>query len=261
MRTVVPMALIVLLGCSPNAPSAEPPTGVRLGPARFAMGTDTTELPSIMARYGISHAELFAGEMPRRTVSLDPFEIDRTEVTNAAFAAFVADQPEWAPESLGVPGYLETWVSGVPPSGEEQRPVAFVTWRAAVAFCAAAGGRLPTEAEWEYAARGGLSGEVFPWGDRMPDAEDANWSGTGLDRTVDVASYPPNGYGLYDMAGNVWEWTSDAWVGADADAPRRVIRGGSFGAAPVNLRVRYRDSHRESDPVAHVGFRCARSVR
>ena len=105
-------------------------------------------------------------------------------------------------------------------------------------------------------------------GERMrPHPERANYGASKVNGPVRVGTYPPNGYGLHDMAGNVWEWTSDNWRDRH-DAPpvhgagaRKVIRGGSFGANPLQLRVTFRDSHKPDDPVAHVGFRCVRDAR
>ena len=180
--------------------------------------------------------------------------------------------------------------------GRERHPVTHVAAEDADAYAAWAGKELPTEAEWEFAARGGLDGAVYTWGDdpapkgRMM----ANrWHGEfpwqnlrpGGHGTSAVESYPPNGYGLYDMAGNVWEWTSDFYAApaarhaccvprnprvTSAEAslapgqpgariPRRVIKGGSHLCAP-NYCLRYRPAARQSEAVdtstAHLGFRC-----
>lgn len=86
----------------------------------------------------------------------------------------------------------------------------FVVWYAAVVYCRSVHGRLPTESEWEYAAHGGQTTE-FPWGDEAPDSRRVNFGGSGRDAPVDVGMYPPNRFGLYDMAGSVWEYTADAW--------------------------------------------------
>jgi formylglycine-generating enzyme required for sulfatase activity len=176
-------------------------------------------------------------------------------------------------------------------------PVVHVAFEDAVAYAWWAGKELPTEAEWEFAARGGLEGKAYVWGDAfMPNGKVmANtWQGQfpwenlledGYEWTAPVGSFPPNGYGLYDMAGNVWEWTVD-WYQPHADIehacctlhdprggaaeksydprvpvriPRRVMKGGSFLCAP-NYCHRYRPAARMAQPVdtstCHLGFRC-----
>jgi formylglycine-generating enzyme required for sulfatase activity len=170
--------------------------------------------------------------------------------------------------------------------GRERHPVTHVAFADAVAYAEWAGKSLPTEAEWEYAARGGLDGAVFTWGDEpTPKGRQmANtwqgefpWQNLLLDRnegTSPVGSYPPNGYGLYDMAGNVWEWTEDwfsAPIGGSGSCcapqppvpqerfPRRVIKGGSHLCAP-NYCLRYRPAARQGEAIdtstGHIGFRC-----
>lgn len=262
----------------------EIPLGMALIPGgSFRMGTDSSTIPDLMARFGTRRAEFFLPEIPGHEVVVRPFYLDVTEVTNAEFAEFVKEEPEWAPGAI--PGsfhngrYLEHWNGGTPESEQADNPVVFVPWYAAVAYCGWRGKRLPTESEWEYAARGDLEDAQFPWGDEPPDSTRVNWAYSGLGGAVTVRSYPPNPYGLYDVAGNVWEYVVDAWtssyraVSADGGAStafdpdtlarvrtRRVIRGGSWGGAAVNLRVAFRDSHPPDGAGDHVGFRCAQSV-
>lgn len=196
--------------------------------------------------------------------------------------------------------------------GREDHPVVHVSWEDAAAYAAWAGKQLPTEAQWEYAARGGVEGARFVWGDEAPGEEGPHraniWQGefpvrnTGADgwmRTAPVGSYAPNGYGLYDMAGNVWEWCAD-WYRPDAYAgraavdgpageghgccenpagparsfdpmepytPKRVTRGGSF-LCHARYCESYRPAARRGTPpdtgMSHLGFRCvmpARAVR
>jgi len=169
-------------------------------------------------------------------------------------------------------------------NGRDRHPVVHVAYEDAEAYASWAGKELPTEAEWECAARGGLEDAAFAWGDdQFPDGKPmANtWQGQfpwqdlkldGYEGTSPVGSFPPNGYGLYDMTGNVWEWTSDWFAGQSADAPccapeplagerfpRRVIKGGSHLCAP-NYCLRYRPAARQGEAIdtatSHLGFRC-----
>jgi formylglycine-generating enzyme required for sulfatase activity len=180
-------------------------------------------------------------------------------------------------------------------NGRDRHPVVHVAYEDAAAYAAWAGKALPTEAEWEYAARGGLDGARFAWGDdELVDGKPmANtWQGRfpwenlrldGHEGTSPVASFPANGYGLFDMTGNVWEWTSDFFTARHADEvehaccvpqnprveagstlpgerfPRRVIKGGSHLCAP-SYCLRYRPAARQGETVdtstSHIGFRC-----
>ena len=173
-------------------------------------------------------------------------------------------------------------------NGRDHHPVVQVAYEDAQAYASWADKELPTEAEWEYAARGGLDGAVFAWGDEHFPGGKAmanSWQGDfpwqnltldGYEGTSPVRSFPSNGYGLYDMTGNVWEWTTDALTADGADeseapccAPRRplegetfarkVIKGGSHLCAP-NYCLRYRPAARQSETIdtstGHIGFRC-----
>ncbi len=172
-------------------------------------------------------------------------------------------------------------------NGRDHHPVVHVAYEDVQAYAGWAGKELPTEAEWERAARGGLEGAVFAWGDEHFPGGQAmanTWQGEfpwqnlkvdGHEGTSPVGSFPPNGYGLYDMTGNVWEWTCDLFDSAPAEEiespccapasepgerfPRRVIKGGSHLCAP-NYCLRYRPSARQSQMIetstGHLGFRC-----
>jgi len=285
----LPLALVLAsslaLGVPPGvaAPSDDM---ARIPGGAFDYGTDSAEIPQLMLRYGVTDqrvAALFLEEVPRRRVTVASFLMDRTEVTTASFARFVAENPRWAKTGdsarISNGDYLRPWAGGRPPARSDSLPVTFVTWFAATSYCASMGKRLPTEVEWEYAARGGLVGETFPWGPELPTPSRANYGASGIDAPVDVARYPANRYGLFDMAGNVWEFVADRWTSpraarsdaARGNAPwssnaeqaakeRVVIRGGSFGGGTINLRVRYRDSHPAGGAAAHVGFRCAKDT-
>jgi len=171
-------------------------------------------------------------------------------------------------------------------NGRDRHPVVQVAFEDAEAYAAWAGKELPTEAEWEFAARGGLEGADFAWGhEHFPDGKAmANtWQGEfpwqnlkldGFEATSPVGSFPPNGYGLFDVTGNVWEWTTDFFTSRHdketraccapqlllgENFPRRVIKGGSHLCAP-NYCLRYRPAARQGEAVdtstGHIGFRC-----
>jgi formylglycine-generating enzyme required for sulfatase activity len=252
--------------------------------AAFQMGTAASEVAHLQQLFNIKRADLFAAELPQHKVTISTFYLDRYEVTNAQFKSFIGKNPAWRAERMPLKyqngNYLKDWSGNDYPQGKANHPVVNVSWYAAVAYCQWAGKRLPTEAEWEYAARGGLTGKAFPWGDEAVDKSRANYFGSGIGGTVAVGSYAANGYGLFDMAGNVWEYMADEWGPYSSAAQvnpvgggnlfldksyqevttRRVIRGGSWGGAPVNLRVTYRDSHPADGARDFVGFRCAKTA-
>lgn len=246
------------------------------------MGIDTTQIPSFQKIFDIDGPQLFQDEVPKHWVTLDDFYIDECPVTNAQFKRFTDANPDWQPDQiprqLDNGNYLKHWKETGALTIHADHPVVNVNWYAAVAYCRWAGKRLPTEIEWEHAARGGLNG-LFPWGSQPVDGSRANFSGSGLNSTSPVGKYPANGYGLFDMAGNVWQFVADEWkpysstpqksavaggnLFLDGTAflkvkTRRVIRGGSFGGVSVNLWVEYRDSHPPDASRDFVGFRCAK---
>jgi sulfatase modifying factor 1 len=246
------------------------------------VGIDNKEIPRLQEVFSVDGPELFRDEVGKHTAHVADFYLDKYLVTNAQFKKFVETNPEWQPGSVPAQldngNYLKHWKTPGEPLAEANHPAVNVNWYAAVAYCRWAGKRLPSEAEWEYAARGGRDA-LFPWGNEPPDKSRANYGGSGLGTTSSVGAYPANGYGLFDMAGNAWEFTRDEWKlyseisGGDGVAKkselrdaqeflqvktRRVIRGGSFGGAPVNLWVDYRDSHPPNGSREFVGFRCAK---
>ena len=152
-------------------------------------------------------------EQPVHTVSIDAFFMDRYEVTNLEYKKFVLTNPRWGKDRIDKRfhngSYLAHWNGNDYPGGKAHHPVVYVSWYAAVAYSKWAGKRLPTEAEWECAARGRLSGKAYPWGDVINSTK-ANYGNSVGDTTV-VGKYSPNKYGLYDMVGNVWEWCLDEY--------------------------------------------------
>ena len=265
-------------------------------------GTTAPRLPTTAAKIvGNDGAEMVlipAGEFqmgsdigidnqrPVHTVYVDAFYMDVYEVTNAQFKAFVDANPQWQkdniPDEYHNGDYLDHWTGNSYPSGRGDHPVVYVSWYAAMAYAQWAGKRLPTEAEWEKAARGGLQGQEYPWGNGI-DASKANYGGNVGD-TTPVGNYAPNGYGLYDMAGNVWDWCLDAY---DSDfygrSPRqnpfagemtlrevsanyrnvtgsRVLRGGSWNFDAVIQRVANRLNPAPTAAGNFLGFRCAKAV-
>ncbi|MGA2742092.1 MAG: formylglycine-generating enzyme family protein [Bryobacteraceae bacterium] len=275
---------------------------VRLDGGRFLMGSD--------AAIGYPAD----GEGPVRAVTLEPFYIDRYPVTNGRFAEFVkatsyrteAERFGW---SFVFAGHLKDSGAAVAPvpnldwwrrvdganwrhpepgaliDGRESHPVVHVSWNDASAYADWAGKRLPTEAEWEYAARGGLEQKLYPWGDELTPAGRhlCNiWQGEfpthdtaedGFAGTCPVDAFPPNGYGLYSVAGNVWEWCLD-WFSPDfhrigarvnpVGAPSgtaKVMKGGSYlcHASYCNrYRVAARTSNTPDSSTTNIGFRCVR---
>lgn len=278
-------------------------------------------------------------DAPSHRVAVSGFWMDRTEVTNAQYAKFVAatgyrtvaeraptrEQYPNAPPEMLVPGSAvfhsveasldpRTWSTQHPPwwgyergacwnhpegpgstiTGRENHPVVHIAWEDAEAYAKWAGKRLPTEAEWEFAARGGLDRQPFCWGGSAPGAEGKfhgnTWQGPfpgrnttadGFGGTAPVGSFPPNGYGLYDMSGNAWEWCADWYdpqyypyspkrnpkgpaepASFDQGQPQRVRRGGSF-LCTDEYCSRYRPGTRDKNPpesgASHTGFRCVKT--
>jgi len=276
---------------------------VSLPGGTFQMGTDDREgYPS-------------DGESPIRHVKVNPFYIDIHTVTNRQFSQFVedtgyitdAEKFGWSfvfhlflkdeaerfviQELPGTPWWLSvegaTWrTPDGPGSGIKDRmdhPITHVSWNDAQAYCEWAGKRLPTEAEWEYAARGGLVQKRYPWGNElMPDGKAycniwqgefplVNTKEDGYVGTSPVKSFPPNGYGLYQMAGNVWEWCMD-WFTKDHESKgglnnsqgpesgdSKVIRGGSYlchHSYCNRYRVAARSFNTPDSSTGNMGFRC-----
>ncbi len=216
-------------------------------------------------------------EKPVHTVYLDAFYMDIHEVTVGEYKRFIQATSHRA---------LPASVARCAPT--DKHPVVGVSWHDAMAYAQWAGKRLPTEAEWEKAARGGLNEQKYPWGNVI-DASKANYdkntkSGTHDEHTTPVGKYPANGYGLYDMSGNVAEWCLDAYQKKFyANSPRRnpvagaahiqqvidnftntqerrVVRGGSWSFNAKSVRVANRLGEKPSLVSSDVGFRCVKDI-
>ncbi|MFQ5716887.1 MAG: formylglycine-generating enzyme family protein [Nitrospinales bacterium] len=210
--------------------------------------------------YHADQEEFIYNAAPAHETLIDDFYIDKYEVTQADFERVMWTNPS--------------------SSQNPDQPVERVTWYEAKEYCERVGKRLPTEAEWEKAARGKLNA-IYSWGNEFEDKKanfcnincNEKWSDTRFNdqygRLAPVGSYPPNGYGLYDMAGNVWEWVAD-WYDKDyyQKAPRsnpkgpdhgtlKVLRGGAWSSTPGTLRAAYRNRNNPSTRYINNGFRCA----
>jgi formylglycine-generating enzyme required for sulfatase activity len=206
-----------------------------------------------------------ADERPERRVYLDAFLMDQNETTVEQYATFLEATSHKAPPE---------WPIMSRPM-HQRRPVVNVDWADAEAYCKWAGKRLPTEAEWEKAARG-TDGRIYPWGHESPTTVHANlrkdaWSNHYVLSTVGSYENGKSPYGLYDMAGNVWEWVND-WYDSEyyktaplrnptgpAPGKSKVVRGGSWGSGPDGLRSAERETHVPSFKGYGTGFRCAKT--
>ena len=275
-------------------------TMVYVPAGQFEMGMSGTQADQTLQVCnevnGDCEREWFRDEQPAHTVALDAFWIDQTEVTNAQFVAFLNEQGNqveegvsWLEPGAGTRGIVYGHIEqddGVfhPSTGYEDYPVIEVSWYGAVAYCAWVGGRLPTEAEWEYAARG-PDGSMYPWGDTFDGARvnycDAScfekWRdiayNDGYAKYAPVGSYPGGASwcGALDMVGNVWEWVND-WYSSYAHSPvenpqgpvsgtYRIMRGGSWYDERWRVCTAERKGSSASSYRMHwVGFRCVVSA-
>lgn len=291
---------------------AAEPAKERLADAARRVAAGAVDIPGGSSLLGTNDPQLaLDGEQPLRKARVKPFLIGQTTVTNADFAAFIdatgylteAERFGWSyvfwaqvPKSYGpTEGVVDvewwrkvdgaTWRAPNGPGTESDclpdHPVVQVSWNDARAYCAWVGGRLPTEAEWEHAARGGLGDVRFPWGTAEPNDTDHTpcniWQGSfprhntakdGFLTTAPAKWYAPNGYGLYNLVGNVWEWTADAYriksLKKDVKEKlkgtkgHKLLKGGSFlchASYCYRYRIAARSSSTPDSTTTHQGFR------
>ena len=263
---------------SPITMEAEKVISVTAKPEILSKSDGTTMLliPTGTFEMGDSFSEGLPHELPVHTVSINAFYMDVTEVTNAAYKQFLDATGHRVPKSWDDPAF-----------NAPDQPVVEVSWLDAAAYAQWAGKRLPTEAEWEYAARGRQAGMRYPWGDEITH-DDANYKGKDgkdiWDGPAPVGSFAENGYGLYDMGGNIWEWCADEYddkfyAVSQEDNPvsgklitftnddfanvatRRVLRGGSWNSAADKIRVTSRNFLDPQSTSQITGFRCVRTPK
>jgi serine/threonine-protein kinase len=250
---------------SPVAGLPQPPAGMVAVPAGLLrMGTDQAEAQRWASEYGWPPP---VNELPQHSVTLAAFFLDHTEVTNEQYIAFVEATGHAPPANSFNPDELNIWKEGRYPPDRAQHPVVNVSWQDAQAYCAWAGKRLPTEAEWEWAAKG-PEGWLWPWGAAL-DQTRLNTKERGLGTTAPAGSDPSNAswVGALDLGGNVWEWTSslgppypydqaDGRENAQRPGPR-VIRGGSWIDPASSAHTSGRNQFDPALANVNVGFRCA----
>ena len=252
-------------------------TMVRLPDGSFIMGL-TDEDPLDIQNAG------------RKKVTVSSFYIDRFEVTNQEYRSFLdelsgEEREQRVPDSTAWSGSASNanWRTYFYGSERSDYPVVAVTWNDARAFCRWEGKRLPTEAEWEYAARAGRVGGVYPWAGFSPRDPQGRYlanfnpgrqgqAADGYAFTAPVGSYPPNRWGLHDVAGNVAEWVEDAYTPSysalsgldpiykDSEENRRVVRGGSWSSNAFQIGVGVRGVQPRDEASARIGFRCAADI-
>ena len=295
--TILAMTILLALGLAPAYPAAsqapEAETAADSGGHRESEPNDTAYLPTVRwdprpgvmvpvpsGEFTMGSNTGFSDQQPVHTVYLDAYAIDLYEVTDAEYAGFLntrGNQQEGGGTWLHAddPGVRIHQVSGVwqADAGYGDHPVVSVTWYGARAYCTWVGKRLPTEAEWEKAARG-TDARTYPWGNQTLDCSLANYYSGCVGETSPVGSYPSGAsyYDALDMAGNVWEWVND-WYSSDyysvspyrnppgpASGSRKVLRGGSWGSVAYDVRAAHRGDAYLVPSCEYFGFRCAGSL-
>jgi formylglycine-generating enzyme len=239
---------VCLCACAADSMATVPAGPFTMGRTREVPDDKTNMRPMILR-----------DDRPPHSVYLDTFEIDTHEVSHTQYAEFVKATGHRAPYH---------WLGGKLPAGKEALPVYNVDWEDANSYCQWSGKRLPTEAEWEKAARGGLDGQDFPWGEKITP-EQARFNVA--EGPAPVGQYKPNAFGIYDMSGNVAEWVGDWFDRAyyqqspeknpagPESGKYKMIRGGAWSDGPRRVTVFFRNWVRPNQTTPNIGFRCAKS--
>ena len=271
----ISLLILVVIGCSPIQPAEIPTSLPTVIESKYSIGSALISDRDGMTLLYVPAGEFSMGsengasdERPVHKINLDAYWIDRTEVTNALYDKCVREgqcNPLSGTHSTTRNFYYGSVVY-------EDYPVIFVTWEDAQAYCSWAGRRLPTEAEWEKAARG-VDGRTYPWGNDPPDNDLLNYNAA-IGDTTEVGKYPKGAspYGALDMAGNGWEWVQDRYnetyygsspasnpLGPDS-GDYRVQRGGSWIIDEHYIRAAARYWAYPLSAYNYVGFRCAMSA-
>ncbi len=251
-------------------------------PEEYDLPADMVFIPAGEFQMGSVDKETDETSISTISVSLDGYLIDIYPVTNAQYKTFLDSNSQWSknniPSVLHDGNYLETWLGKSYPRGKADHPVIFVSWYAAMAYAQWIGKRLPTQVEWEKAARGGVDGQNYPWGDHI-NLELANY-GMHIRTTTEVSKFPANEYGIYDMVGNVWEWClSESYENSthqhsDMTAVEiseitnnflkvkssRIVRGGSWASSERATRIAYCGWAAPNSTHYNYGFRCVKEI-
>ncbi|MEE8205681.1 MAG: SUMF1/EgtB/PvdO family nonheme iron enzyme [Nitrospinaceae bacterium] len=258
MRGVIGLVLILITPLPLGAASPVQPTAmITVAPGEFIMGNSEIDIEWAAKTFFSESLDYYRDETPAHTVELPVYKIDITEVTMGQYRLYMEQTGVSAPKFMDNDRF-----------NQNSQPVVGVTWQEAADYCATMGKRLPTEAEWEKAARG-TDGRYYPWGNE-PDATKANIRGKKdgyrYSAPVGLDQYGVSPYGLRDMAGNVWEWTAD-WYQPHAGNTHlndfygeqyRVIKGGSWFSNMDLARITVRGKGLPDRRYNYLGFRCAK---
>lgn len=251
-------------------------------PDEFVVPDDMVFIPAGEFQMSSENTEMHRTPISTKPVSLNGYLIDIYPVTNTQFKIFLDANPQWQkrniPSQLHDGNYLESWTGRNPPRDKADHPVIYASWYAAMAYAQWIGKRLPTKAEWEKAARGGLHGKKYPWGDQI-NVDQANY-GMHIGTTTEVRKFPANEYGIYDIVGNVWEWCLDEYDDSTTHQlsamtvvdineltndylnvkSSRVVRGGSWASSERATQIAYCGWAAPNFTYYNYGFRCVKEI-